>query len=63
LAVPEDLRALTLEASMITGIPSANVIFAGGPVERITSSEWSAAGSRKLRQIQVTSRYEWCLHS
>jgi glutamate synthase domain-containing protein 2 len=30
---PEDLRALTLEASMITGIPLAgtNVVFAGGP--------------------------------
>src|SRR3989440_9689923 len=30
---PEDLRALTLEASMITGVPLAgtNVIFAGGP--------------------------------
>ena len=30
---PEDLRALTLESSMITGIPLAgtNVVFAGGP--------------------------------
>src|SRR5712691_3225466 len=30
---PEDLRALTLEASMITGVPLAgtNVVFAGGP--------------------------------
>jgi len=30
---PEDLRALTLEASLITGIPLAgtNVVFAGGP--------------------------------
>jgi len=30
---PEDLRALTLEASMITGIPlvGTNVVFAGGP--------------------------------
>jgi glutamate synthase domain-containing protein 2 len=30
---PEDMRALTLEASMITGIPLAgtNVVFAGGP--------------------------------
>jgi glutamate synthase domain-containing protein 2 len=30
---PEDLRALTLEASMITGVPlvGTNVVFAGGP--------------------------------
>jgi glutamate synthase domain-containing protein 2 len=30
---PEDLRALTLEASMITGVPLAgtNIVFAGGP--------------------------------
>ena len=30
---PEDLRALTLEASMITGVPLAgtNVVFGGGP--------------------------------
>ena len=30
---PEDLRALTLESSMITGIPlvGTNVVFAGGP--------------------------------
>ena len=30
---PEDLRALTLEASLITGVPLAgtNVVFGGGP--------------------------------